>query len=65
MLMMFIAFATIVLSVLLVAGGLRMIAQDTLQTLTDATTKARLAGTLVQRSAYATLWMMIFALSYL
>ena len=63
--MMFIAFATIALSVILVAGGLRMIAQDTVQTVAEATSKARNAGVLIPKLAYATLWIMIFALSYL
>lgn len=63
--MMFIAFATIALSVVLVAGGLRSIAQDTVQTLTVATAKARSSGTLISKASFAALWIMIFALSYM
>jgi hypothetical protein len=63
--MMFIGLAIIAFSVFLVAGGLRMIAQDTVQTLASATNKARSAGTLIPKMAFVSLWLMIFALSYL
>ena len=62
---MFVAIATIALSIFLVAGNLRMIAQETMQTIVVATGKARASGNLVQKSAFATLWVMIFALSCL
>ncbi|HBM60827.1 MAG TPA: hypothetical protein DD444_16760 [Citreicella sp.] len=59
-------FALIVLctTTLLVLGNLRMIAQDTWQALALAATRLRGDGHLGARTAFAALWILIFALSY-
>ena len=64
MMISLIAIAVAAASFLLIAGGLRMVAQDTVQTLRDAASRARHAGELTSRVAFVALWAMIFALSY-
>lgn len=63
--MTLIAIAVLCLSGILMASSLRMVARDTFDTLADAAARARSSGRLMQRSAFAMLWVMIFALSYL
>jgi len=65
MLITFLALLTALFSAYLVSAGLRMIAEDTAQTLTTAAQRAYASGKLVPRLAFALLWIMIFALSYL
>lgn len=57
-------FAILGFSAFLILGGLRMVAQDTFQTLAEATQRARRTGDLVPRISFALLWALIFALSY-
>ncbi|MFZ7091604.1 hypothetical protein ACOYQJ_11095 [Primorskyibacter sp. 2E233] len=63
--MTLLTFAILGVSVLLVICGLRTLAQDTYQTIALATERARKAGALIPRASFATLWLMIFALSYM
>lgn len=57
-------FAILGFSAFLILGGLRTVAQDTFQTLAEATHRARKSGELVPRVSFALLWALIFALSY-
>ncbi len=41
-----------------------MVARDTCQTLYEAALRAHQSGVLIQRTAFASLWLMIFTLSY-
>lgn len=60
-----IALAIALASVLLMLGGLRLAAQDAFAMLSKATAQARHTGELMPRMAFATLWIMIFVLSYI
>lgn len=64
MLISLIALAVACASLLLILGGLRMVAQDTWETLRDIAVRAYRAGDLVSRTSFAMLWAMIFSLSY-
>lgn len=65
MILSIVALLTALVSAYLVFAGLRMIAQDTAQTLTVAAQRAYTSGQLAPRAAFALLWVMIFVLSYL
>ncbi|MDU8909851.1 hypothetical protein [Aestuariicoccus sp. MJ-SS9] len=60
----FVITATLVASLLLVLGDLRTIARDTARVMSDAAEQAWSAGVFVQRSAFFSLWAMIFMLSF-
>ncbi|MBS0125586.1 hypothetical protein KB874_15980 [Aestuariicoccus sp. KMU-90] len=65
MMISILALATALASVLLMAGSLRMVAQDTFAALSDMAQRARVGGNLRARVAFAALWVLIFALSYM
>jgi hypothetical protein len=65
MMISILALATALASVLLMVGSLRMVAQDTYTALTDLAQQARAARNLRARLAFAALWVLIFALSYM
>ena len=65
MMMTILAFAIAATSLLFMVGGLRMVAQDTIQTVASIALRARNSGQLPARMAFAALWVMIFALSYM
>lgn len=59
------ALLTILISTLLVLSNLRDVMSDTLHALEASARRAHDDGILVQKLAFATLWIMIFALCYL
>lgn len=65
MMMTILALATVLVSLALMFGGLRMVAQDTVQALMVAAQRARAGGQLPAHAAFVMLWVMIFVLSYL
>ena len=65
MMISILALATAVASIFLMFAGLRMVAQDTLQAVTGMAQRAQRSGNLPARAAFAALWVMIFALSYM
>ncbi|APZ53402.1 hypothetical protein [Salipiger abyssi] len=50
---------------LLVLGNLRMVAHDTYEALSSAASRIRQSGNPRAKLAFAALWVLIFALSYL
>lgn len=63
MIITLLALATLVATMFLVLGNLRMVARDTLDVLTNVTLRAHAEGQLKPSLAFAALWLMIFALS--
>lgn len=59
-----IGIAVLIASAFVVLGGLRMVAQDTYETLFTAASNARADGVLLQRVSFVALWVIIFSLSY-
>lgn len=59
------AFAILCASTLLVLGNLRMVARDTRVALTEAAGRLRRSGNPGAKLAFAALWVLIFALSFL
>ena len=59
------AFAILCVSTLLVLGNLRMVAHDTYVAVTEAAGRLRRSGNPGARLAFAALWVLIFALSFL
>jgi hypothetical protein len=64
MVLSLIALAITVASLLLILGGLRGVARDTLEMLSLATRRAHGSGALASRVSFLMLWAMIFALAY-
>ena len=65
MMITILALATALLSLAFMAGGLRMVAQDTAQAVALAAQRAHASGQLPARAAFVALWVLIFALSYI
>ncbi|WP_299925261.1 hypothetical protein [uncultured Pelagimonas sp.] len=57
------ALATLLATLFLILGNLRMLARDTYDALAHSTFRAHSEGQLMPRLAFAALWFMIFALS--
>ena len=51
-------------SVLLVLSHLRVVVQDTYETIATCANRARANGQLIQRAAFALLWLLIFFMSF-
>ncbi len=62
--MTIITLAVLAASLLLTLSSLRMVAQDTLAALTEAKNRAQSTGQVKPKLAFATLWVMIFFLSF-
>lgn len=60
-----IAIAILALSTAFLLGNLRLVAQDTLATLQSTVAQARANGQVLPRLAFAALWALIFALSFI
>ncbi|WP_229672968.1 hypothetical protein [Salipiger pallidus] len=58
------ALSILCLTTFLVIGNLRMVAQDTFDALSSAASKLRQGNNPGGKLAFATLWVLIFALSY-
>jgi Tfp pilus assembly protein PilE len=65
MMLLTVTLLTILFSTMLVLGCLREIASDTYNTIAAGPLRAQAEGVLVQRAAFAGLWMMIFVLCYI
>lgn len=57
------ALATLIATVFLILGNLRMVARDTFDALTASALRAQADGQILPRAAFAVLWVMIFILS--
>ena len=63
MIITLLALATLVATMILILGNLRMVALDTFDVLAVSTQRAHAKGQLLPRLAFSALWMIIFALS--
>ncbi|NVK60267.1 MAG: hypothetical protein HWE37_09365 [Rhodobacteraceae bacterium] len=59
------AFVILLVTTLLVLGNLRTVAHDTFEALSSAVLRLRHSGNPGAKLAFAALWVLIFALSYL
>lgn len=63
MIITLLALATLVATMFLILGNLRVVARDTYDVLASFTHRAHSEGQLVPSLAFCALWLMIFALS--
>ncbi|PYG28637.1 hypothetical protein [Pelagimonas varians] len=63
MIITLLALATLVATMFLILGNLRVVARDTYDVLANFTQRAQAEGQLVPSLAFGALWLLIFALS--